>query len=129
MKLEVNLTHNPYDIIIEKGALKTVGQWVKSLWEPQKIALITDNHVGALYAEKVKLSLEHEGFEVVVFDFLEGEASKNLKTVNKAYEFLIKNGMTRSDLSLQLICVASTSFRFQPVSLPKWIHLLVVRRV
>ena len=27
MKLEVNLTHNPYDIIIEKGALKTVGQW------------------------------------------------------------------------------------------------------
>ena len=56
MKLKVNLTHNPYDIIIEKGALKTVGQWVKSLWEPQKIALITDNHVGALYAEKVKLS-------------------------------------------------------------------------
>ena len=81
MKLEVNLTHNPYDIIIEKGALKTVGQWVKSLWEPQKIALITDNHVGALYAEKVKLSLEHEGFEVVVFDFLEGEASKDRKSV------------------------------------------------
>ena len=53
MKLEVNLTHNPYDIIIEKGALKTVGQWVKSLWEPQKIALITDNHVGALYAESI----------------------------------------------------------------------------
>ena len=102
MKLKVNLTHNPYDIIIEKGALKTVGQWVKSLWEPQKIALITDNHVGALYAEKVKLSLEHEGFEVVVFDFLEGEASKNLKTVNKAYEFLIKNGMTRSDGILAL---------------------------
>ena len=102
MKQEVNLTHNPYDIIIEKGALKTVGQWVKSLWEPQKIALITDNHVGALYAEKVKLSLEHEGFEVVVFNFLEGEASKNLKTVNKAYEFLIKNGMTRSDGILAL---------------------------
>lgn len=97
MKLEVNLKQNPYDIIIEKGALKGVGQWVKSLWEPQKIALITDNHVGGLYAEKVKLSLEHEGFEVVVFNFLEGEASKNLKTVNKAYEFLIKNGMTRSD--------------------------------
>ena len=53
MKLEVNLKQNPYDIIIEKGALKGVGQWVKSLWEPQKIALITDNHVGGLYAEKV----------------------------------------------------------------------------
>ncbi len=31
-----------------------------------------------LYMQKKLLSLEHEGFEVVVFDFLEGEASKNL---------------------------------------------------
>ena len=40
MKLEVNLTHNPYDIIIEKGALKTVGQWVKSLWNHKRLPLL-----------------------------------------------------------------------------------------
>jgi 3-dehydroquinate synthase len=97
MKLNVNLPQTPYDIVIEKGVLAKAGDWVKSLWQPQKIALITDNHVGSLYAEKVKLSIENAGFEVIVFDFLEGEASKNLQTVNKAYEFLVKNGMTRSD--------------------------------
>ena len=97
MKLNVNLPRKPYDIIIEKGSLSKVGQWVKELWQPQKIALITDNRVGSLYAEKVKLGLEDAGFEIVVFDFLEGEASKNLTTVNKAYEFLLKQGMTRSD--------------------------------
>ncbi|EHJ51800.1 3-dehydroquinate synthase [Streptococcus macacae] len=97
MKLAVNLPQNPYDIIIEKGSLSKVGQWVKELWKPQKITLITDNRVGSLYAEKVKLSLEDAGFNVAVFDFLEGEASKNLTTVNKAYEFLLKQGMTRSD--------------------------------
>ena len=97
MKLTVNLPQNHYDIVIEKGVLAKVGTWVKSLWQPQKIVIITDNHVGGLYAETVKLSLMNVGFEVVVFDFLEGEASKNLKTVNKAYEFLSKNGMTRSD--------------------------------
>lgn len=59
---------------------------MKSLWEPQKIALITDNHVGALYAEKVKLSLEHEGFEVVVFDFLEGEG-ETLKLLIRLMSF------------------------------------------
>ena len=96
MKLNVNLPRTPYDIVIEKGVLAKAGDWVKSLWQPQKIALITDNHVGSLYAEKVKLSIENAGFEVIVFDFLEGEASKNLQTVNKAYEFLVKNGMTRS---------------------------------
>lgn len=97
MKLRVDLPDSPYDIVIEKGSMSKVGTWTRSLWQPQKIAIITDNHVGGLYAEKVKLSLEDAGFDVVVFDFLEGEASKNLKTVNKAYEFLVKNNMTRSD--------------------------------
>ena len=55
MKLEVNLTHNPYDIIIEKGALKTVGQWVKSLWEPQRLHL-SQTIMWELYMQK-KLSL------------------------------------------------------------------------
>ena len=89
MKLDVNLP-TPYDIVIEKGALAKAGDWVATLWQPQKIAIITDNRVGSLYAETVKLSLENAGFEAIVFDFLEGEASKNLKTVNKAYEFLVK---------------------------------------
>ena len=53
MKLNVNLPQSPYDIVIEKGVLAKAGDWVKSLWQPQKIALITDNHVGCLYAEKV----------------------------------------------------------------------------
>lgn len=97
MKLNVNLPNSPYDIVIEKGILSQAGQWLKDLWKPQKVAIITDNHVASLYAEKVKLSLQDAGFEVIIFDFLEGEASKNLTTVNKAYEFLVKNGMTRSD--------------------------------
>ncbi|MET3633460.1 3-dehydroquinate synthase [Streptococcus porcorum] len=97
MKVRVDLPHNPYDIIVERGSLAKSGQWAAQLWKPQKVVIITDNHVGSLYAEKVKLSFEDAGFEVAVFDFLEGEAQKNLTTVNKAYDFLFKNGMTRSD--------------------------------
>ncbi|EHI73335.1 3-dehydroquinate synthase [Streptococcus tangpeifui] len=97
MKLRVDLSHSPYDLVVEKGCLSQVGDWVAGLWGKQKITIITDNHVGGLYAEKVKLRLEAAGFEAHVFDFLEGEASKTLTTANKAYEFLIKAGMTRSD--------------------------------
>ena len=97
MKLNVNLPHHPYDIIIENGALSQAGNWLSQLWQPQKLVIITDNRVARLYAEKVKLSLEAAGFKVFTFDFLEGEASKNLTTVNKAYEFLAKVGLTRSD--------------------------------
>ncbi|GGE33616.1 3-dehydroquinate synthase [Streptococcus himalayensis] len=97
MKLTVDLPHHPYDIVIEKGSLRRAGSWLAGLWSAQKVVIVTDNHVASLYAEKVKLSLEDAGFETYVFDFLEGEASKNLKTVNKVYEFLVKVGMTRSD--------------------------------
>ncbi|KXT76870.1 3-dehydroquinate synthase [Streptococcus sp. DD12] len=97
MKLRVDLPHHPYDILIERGALKTAGSWLRQLWQPQKVAIITDNHVAGLYAETVKLSLESAGFEVAVFDFLEGEAQKSLTTANRVYEFLAKFGMTRSD--------------------------------
>lgn len=95
--LHVNLPHDPYDITIERGALSAAGQWAAALWQPQKIVIITDNHVGKLYAETVKLSFESAGFEVRVFDFLEGEGSKNLTTVDRAYKVLADFGMTRSD--------------------------------
>lgn len=102
MKLHVNLPDRPYDIIIERGSLGQAGNWARSLLNCQKIAIITDNHVAGLYAEKVKLSLQSAGFEVFIFDFLEGEASKNLVTVSRAYDFLITNGLTRSDAIVAL---------------------------
>ena len=97
MKVEVAIPNHAYDIVIERGSLRSAGQWLSSLWGPQKVLILTDNHVGRLYAEKVKLSLEDAGFEVFVFDFLEGEGRKNLTTVNKAYEYMVKRGFTRSD--------------------------------
>lgn len=96
-KLTVNLPEKPYDIEINKGALSNAGVWARNLWKPQKVAIITDSHVGALYAETVTLSFKNAGFEPVVFEFAEGETSKNLKTVEQAYQFLVQNGMTRSD--------------------------------
>ena len=102
MKVNVDLPKNGYEIVIENGAIQKVGTWLSHLWEPQKVAVITDNHVGSLYASQVVKSLESEGFTVVSYEFLEGEASKNLTTVQKVYEFLAKNGMTRSDGILAL---------------------------
>lgn len=97
MKIRIDIPHHPYDIQIEKGCMAQAGQWLRELWQPQKVVIVTDNHVASLYAEKVKLSLEDAGFQVAVFDFLEGEERKNLTTVQKVYEFLVKQGLTRSD--------------------------------
>lgn len=97
MKLNVNLPEHPYDIIIERGSLEQVGSWLSSLWKAQKIVLISDNHVYGLYGEKVKNLIVAAGFEVSEFIFLEGEASKNLTTAEKAWNFMAESGLTRSD--------------------------------
>lgn len=97
MKLKVDLPASPYDIWIEKGALKEVGAWAKSLWQPQKIVLISDEQVNALYGQAVVESLMASGFEVVSFIFPAGEASKNLQTAEQAWDFCAQAGLTRSD--------------------------------
>ncbi len=97
MKIRIDIPHHPYEIQIEKGCLSQAGKWLRELWQPQKVVIVTDNRVASLYAEKVKLSIEAAGFQVAIFDFLEGEERKNLTTVQKVYEFLVKQGLTRSD--------------------------------
>mgnify|MGYP002750130535 FL=1 len=52
MKLNVNLPHHPYDILIKKGSLSQAGSWLSQLWQPQKVVIVTDNRVARLYAEK-----------------------------------------------------------------------------
>lgn len=50
MKLNVNLP-TPYDIVIEKGALAKAGDWVATLWQPQKL-LLSRTIVWAVYMLK-----------------------------------------------------------------------------
>ena len=64
MKLSVNLPDKAYDLLIEKGKLETVGNWVSSLWEKQKIVIITDDTVNELYGKKVEESIKNEDFEL-----------------------------------------------------------------
>ncbi|CAM3065146.1 3-dehydroquinate synthase [Lactococcus hircilactis] len=97
MKLNVNLKTHPYDLIIERASLTTAGNWVASLWNKQKILLISDDHVFPLYGQTVEQSLLDQGFEVAHFVFKAGEASKNLNTANEAWSACAAANLTRSD--------------------------------
>ena len=45
MKLTVTLPTHSYDLTIETGALDKIGTWVRSLWQPQRVAIISDETV------------------------------------------------------------------------------------
>lgn len=97
MKLAVTLPHHSYDIIIQAGSLKNIGKWVGDLWEKQKILVLTDKNVAKEYLDQVEKSLKDAGFSIGSYVVEPGEKSKSLETASKIYDFLSKEGFTRSD--------------------------------
>ncbi len=95
--MKIQLTNHTYEILIKKGGLSEVGQWVKSLWQPQKIAIITDSNVVDLYGEDVKQQLQNVGFAADLFVVPAGEESKSLIQATQLYDQLAEAGYTRSD--------------------------------
>ena len=101
--VHVDLGSKSYDIEIERGLLFHVGGKIKTLLpKAEKIAIITDSHVGPLYALLLQASLEKEGVAVKVLTFPAGEESKNLQTLGYLYDGLAEAGLTRSDAVVAL---------------------------
>ncbi len=100
-RVKVNASKE-YEIIIGDGILKNLGEYVKNVSKPCKIAVITDDIVDELYSKTAVNSLENAGFETVKFVFKNGEASKNFNTYINILEFLAENHLTRSDAVLAL---------------------------
>lgn len=95
-------TGKPYDIIIERGSLKTCGASISKVSRADKIAVISDTHVFPIYGETVVKSCEAAGFSVCSYTFEAGEQSKNLHTIAGMYDFLAENHITRKDLIVAL---------------------------
>ena len=101
--VHVDLGSKSYDIEIERGLLPYIGSKIKKLLpKTEKIAIITDSHVGPLYASFLQESLEKEGLAVTVLTFPAGEESKNLQTLGFLYDGLAEAGLTRSDVVVAL---------------------------
>ena len=97
-EIQVNLGVNSYTIKIAGGLLNQAGEEARLVWpETEKIAVITDSHVGPLYGERLRKSLERAGFSVTVLQFAAGEESKNLTVLGNLYEGLAEAGLTRGD--------------------------------
>ena len=91
-----------YNVLIGAGLLDNTGELVSQVKKPCKAAIITDDIVNDLYAQRVISSLNKSGFDTCLFVFKNGEASKNMDTLGNALEFLAENQLTRSDIIIAL---------------------------
>lgn len=95
--LHVDLQDRSYDILIGRGLLDQTGERLQPLLRARRIALITDSHVGPLYADRVASSLRKTDFEVQILTVPAGEESKSPAMLAQLWEELMAFGLTRTD--------------------------------
>ena len=91
-----------YNIYIGKNLLSDVGEMIKNEQNVSSAAVITDDIVDTIYADKVISSLKKAGFRTVKFVFPHGEESKSISVYSEILNFLAENHITRTDILISL---------------------------
>lgn len=102
MKLRVDIPSKEYNIYIEKGILDNTGAIIKEVTNTKRVVVVTDYNVNGLYGERVKNSLETNGFEVKIVEIPPGEKSKSKEQLFRLYDEILDFGLTRTDLIIAL---------------------------
>jgi 3-dehydroquinate synthase len=100
--LTLNLGDNSYDIVIESGALASLGQRCAAVGLKGVAAIVTNATVAAFYASTVSDSLSTAGFTPVLIEIPDGEEFKNSATLNGVYDSLLAAGVDRGSFIVAL---------------------------
>ncbi|TJX62567.1 3-dehydroquinate synthase [Soehngenia saccharolytica] len=100
--IKVEAKSNKYDIAIEDGLLKNIGDEIRKIYNGRKIAIVTDSNVYGIYGSTVKKSLEKSNFETSFIVLDPGEKSKSLESLQIVYNNFVDFALTRSDLVIAL---------------------------
>lgn len=93
----------PYEVCVERGLIDRAGELAAGVFPRGALAaVVTDGTVAALYAARVRRSLETAGFRTALFAFPAGEPSKNLDTYAAILSFFASVQATRSDFAVAL---------------------------
>lgn len=90
MIIPVMCERGQYNIVLQRGALQNLKEFLNL---DRRVLIVTDTGVPKEYSNAVASACKTP----VVFEFEQGEGSKNLDTWQKILECLVKNNFTRSD--------------------------------
>lgn len=90
MIISVNMAHQSYDIVLERGALSRVGEYIGL---DRKVLVVTDDGVPSEYAECVANACR----TAVIVTLPQGEKSKNFDNYKFLLGKMLENGFSRVD--------------------------------
>jgi 3-dehydroquinate synthase len=102
MNVSVNLGTQSYSIVVEAGALGSVGERLRAVVGGRRAAVLTDPRIRRLHGAPVIASLEGAEFSVTVIEVPEGETAKTLAVAEHCWDRLLAAGLDRSSTVLGL---------------------------
>ncbi len=100
-RIDISVSRH-YAVLIQDGLLARAGEECAAVIRGNKLLLLTDETVAALYEQTVCKALESAGFSVLTYRISAGESSKSVDNYLKIIAFLAENGFTRSDALVAL---------------------------
>ena len=102
-RLTVDLPGRAYDIEIERGLLDQAGERCAALLpRAQRLFVVTDSHVAALYGQRAVAALERGGFQVELCEVTPGESAKSPQELLRLWNAMMAFGLTRTDAVVAL---------------------------
>ena len=86
-----------YDILIGRGLLSRIGEFVRPVVGDCRVAVLTDSNVDALYGAAIMEHLQTSGYSACKYVIPAGEASKCAENLLAFLNFLAREELTRSD--------------------------------
>jgi 3-dehydroquinate synthase len=101
-RIPVALGARSYEIVLEPGSSRTLGDRLKKVADTAKIGIVTDRHVARHYLKPTVDSLRQAGLDPVSIILPPGERTKTLATVTLILDVLAKHRFERRSLILAL---------------------------
>jgi len=102
MNIDIQLGSRSYAIVVERGALASVGARLKSLGVGSRAALVSAAGILSAHGKTVTESLEKAGFTVTTLEVPDGEAAKTLGVAERCWNALLEAGLDRTSTVLAL---------------------------
>jgi 3-dehydroquinate synthase len=94
--ISVNIPGAPYDVHVERGLLERIGPHLCAMAPGARVALVTDSHVGPIYAQPLRAACAAAGIDVIDVTIPAGEAHKTLAMVQTVYDQLLDARVDRN---------------------------------
>ena len=84
--VNVNLGDKSYNVLIGKGSINKLPDYLKSNFKGAKVIVVTDQNVAPLYGESIVATLKAEKIQASLIILPPGEGTKSISVLSELYE-------------------------------------------